>query len=402
MTALLAERAAEVVSAAQQLLTKRMGAAVKLSDPVELSGSGRTTVLRVRVAESSFLLPRTLILKQARGAAADRRVGGLAPGSVDANFLREAVSYQFTTALGYAQRPGAYLLAHSMPDRLLILSDLGENAGLTEVLRSGSQGARRNALMAFAQALGRMHAATVGREDDFSALLRRVDGFQRVAAVQRLDVMAEQAEIAVTAVPQLLRQELDIDVPGEIAERIVRGNRLFTGGRYRAFSPADLCPDNVILNEEGARFLDYEWGGFRDATLDITYPLVSFPGCLCDFDLSRECAGQMVEAWRSEVVGVWSALRDDKVLAERILEARLIWVWLTTCWFLPGDHARMAAVREHGLSVSRSVALLKRWTALAEDARVTGDDAVGDFAEKVAATLEERWTADPVAAPAAK
>lgn len=395
MTALLAERAAEVVSAAQQLLTKRMGAPVKLSDPIELSGSGRTTVLRVRVAESSFTLPRTLILKQARGAAADRRMGGLAPGSADANFLREAVSYQFTTALGCDQRPGAYLLAHSLPDRLLILSDLGENAGLTAVLRSGSEAAGRNALMAFAQALGRMHAATVGREGDFAALLRRVDGLQRVEA---LDVIAEQAELAVTEVPDLLKRELNIDVPGEIAERIVRGNRLFTGGRYRAFSPTDLCPDNVILNEEGARFLDYEWGGFRDATLDIAYPLVSFPGCLCDFELSREFAAQMVEAWRSEVVGVWPALRDDAVLAERLLEARLIWVWLTTCWFLPSNQARIAAAREHGLSVSRSVALLKRWTALAEDARVTGDDVLGDFAEDVSAILEEHWTGDPAAA----
>ncbi|MBO0853900.1 MAG: kinase, partial [Nocardia sp.] len=78
MTALLAERAAEVVSAAQQLLTKRMGAAVKLSDPIELSGSGRTTVLRVRVADT-FSLPRTLIVKQVRGGADERRIGGLAP-----------------------------------------------------------------------------------------------------------------------------------------------------------------------------------------------------------------------------------------------------------------------------------------------------------------------------------
>ena len=76
MTALLAERAADVVSAAQQLLTKRMGAPVKLSDPIELSGSGRTTVLRVRVAENAFSLPRTLIVKQVRGSTPDRRAGG--------------------------------------------------------------------------------------------------------------------------------------------------------------------------------------------------------------------------------------------------------------------------------------------------------------------------------------
>ncbi|MEU7764611.1 kinase [Nocardia sp. NPDC049190] len=388
MTALLAERATEVVSAAQQLLTKRMGAPVKLSDPIELSGSGRTTVLRVRVAENAFSLPRTLIVKQVRGAARDRRTGGLAPGvvSIDSAFLREAVSYQFTTALSREHRPGAYLIAHSLPERLLILSDLGENSLLTAVLRSGAEPASRNALMAFAQALGRMHAATVGREADFVALLRRVD------VVHRVDGIAQQAESAIAEVPKLLQRELGVEVPGEIAERIVRGNRLYSAGRFRAFSPSDLCPDNVILNEEGARFLDYEWGGFRDATLDIAYALVSFPGCLCDVELSRERASQMVEAWRSEVVGVWPALADDDLLAERILEARLIWVWLSTFWFLPADHGRIASAREHGLSVPRSAALINRWAALAEDARCTGDDIVGDFAEDVSAMLEERWS----------
>ncbi len=144
MTALLAERATEVVSAAQQLLTKRMGAPVKLSDPIELSGSGRTTVLRVRVAENAFSLPRTLILKQVRGAAPMPRNAGITPGvaSIDSAFLREAVSYQFTTALSREQRPGAYLIAHSLPDRLLVLSDLGENTSLTTVLRSGAYCAR--------------------------------------------------------------------------------------------------------------------------------------------------------------------------------------------------------------------------------------------------------------------
>ncbi|WP_459546997.1 phosphotransferase family protein [Nocardia sp. X0981] len=388
MTALLAERATEVVSAAQQLLTKRMGAPVKLSDPVELSGSGRTTVLRVRVAENAFSLPRTLIVKQVRGAVRDPKNVTIAPGvaSVDSAFLREAVSYQFTTALSRGERPGAYLIAHSLPDRLLVLSDLGENTKLTDVLRSGAEPATRNAMMAFAQALGRMHAATVGREPDFVALLRRVD------VTHRVDGIAQQAEAAVAEVPGLLRRELGIEVPDEVVEQVAHGARLFSGGRFRAFSPSDLCPDNVIINDEGARILDYEWGGFRDAVLDIAYALVSFPGCLCDIELSRERANQMVEAWRAEVVGVWPALADDALLADKILEARLIWVWLSTYWFLPADHARIAAAREHGLSVPRSDALLNRWAGLAEDARCLGNDAVGDFAEGVCALLDEHFS----------
>ncbi|MGW5382801.1 phosphotransferase family protein [Nocardia sp. NPDC003963] len=388
MTALLAERATEVVSAAQQLLTKRMGAPVKLSDPTELSGSGRTTVLRVRVAENAFSLPRTLIIKQVRGSVSDPKNVTVTPGvaSVDSAFLREAVSYQFTTALSRGERPGAYLIAHNLPERLLVLSDLGENTKLTDVLSAGVEPATRNAMMAFAQALGRMHAATVGREPDFVALLRRVD------VVHRVDGIAQQAEAALAEMPALLRRELDIEVPDEVSEQVAHGARLFTGGRFRAFSPSDLCPDNVILNEEGARILDYEWGGFRDATLDIAYALVSFPGCLCDIELSRERALQMVEAWRAEVVGVWPALADDALLADKILEARLIWVWLSTYWFLPADHARVAAAREHGLSVPRSDALLNRWAGLAEDARCLGNDAVGDFAEAVCAVLDEHFS----------
>lgn len=387
MTALLAERATEVVSAAQQLLTKRMGAPVKLSDPTELSGSGRTTVLRVRVAENAFSLPRTLIIKQVRGSMPDLKNPAIAPGiaSPDSAFLREAVSYQFTTALSREQRPGAYLIAHSLPDRLLVLSDLGENTKLTNVLRSETEPATRNAMMAFAQALGRMHAATVGREPDFVALLRRVD------VMHRCDGIAQEAEAAVAEVPALLQRETGIEVPAEIAAYVDHSARLFSAGRFRAFSPSDLCPDNVILNDEGARILDYEWGGFRDATLDIAYALVSFPGCLCDVELSRERALQMVEAWRAEVVGVWPALADDTLLTEKVLEARLIWVWLTTYWFLTADHSRVAAAREHGLSVPRSEAIINRWAALAEDARCSGNDMVGDFAERVSAELEECW-----------
>ena len=64
MTALLAEPLSEVVAAAEKLLARRTGAPVRLVDPVDLGGSGRTIVVRVRVAENPFSLPRTLVLKQ--------------------------------------------------------------------------------------------------------------------------------------------------------------------------------------------------------------------------------------------------------------------------------------------------------------------------------------------------
>jgi hypothetical protein len=183
---------------------------------------------------------------------------------------------------------------------------------------------------------------------------------------------------------------LGVDVDPNVLDQVHHAQNLFSGGRYRAFSPSDLCPDNIIVNGEGVRFLDYEWGGYRDALLDITYALVSFPGCLCNVDLTEERASAMVDAWRSEVVGLWPALADEAELGRGLVEAQLIWVWLSTYMFLPNDHSRIAAVREHYLSIPRSDALLRRWARLARSAELAGNTAVQAHASEVVAALRER------------
>lgn len=370
-----------------------------LVDPVDLGGSGRTVVLRVRCAENPFSLPRTLVIKQVRelseGAHArsvavypeDTFSGGDGHhGEVaDTAFLREAVSYQFATALATESRPGPSLIAYDLSARLLILTDLGDATPIARLLVQPEESAVTNSLMALAQSMGRMHAATVGREEDFSALLRRS------GVAQLGNIVSEQVASSIPLLPGMLTQEIGVAPGPEVTAAAERAIALFDGGRHRAFSPSDLCPDNIIVNDEGVRFLDYEWGGFRDATLDIAYALISFPGCLCSFELSTERSLAMIEAWRAEVVGMWPQLGDDRTLYSRLLDAQLVWVWLSTYWFLPEDHARIAAVREHQLSAPRSKALISRWRALAEFAEHAKDTAVADHAHEIAARFTENW-----------
>ncbi|RVW07159.1 kinase [Prescottella agglutinans] len=388
MTAILAEPLSEVVAAAEKLLTRRAGAPVRLVDPVDLGGSGRTIVLRVRVAENPFSLPRTLVVKQVRDTSpkAGTRIDFDVPdhATVDVAFLREAVSYQFATALATESRPGAELLAYDFEARLLVLGDLGDSTPFASLLKNADPDTVTNSLMAMAQALGRMHAATVGREEDFTALLRRAE------VAHCGDVVAEQATASLETVPGLLAEHLGIDVSPDVLDIAARAGKLFGGGRFRAFSPSDLCPDNIIVNDEGVRFLDYEWGGFRDATLDLAYALVSFPACLCSIDLSYERARAMTEAWRAEVVGMWPALADDDLLTERVLDAQLAWVWLSTFLFLPEDYTRIAAVRGHQLSAPRADALIARWESLATFAEQSGHDVIAGHASLVVARLRER------------
>jgi hypothetical protein len=338
--------------------------------------------------ENTYSLPRTVILKQINGSAYEvlnRGDEARGESALASAFLREAVCYQFATSLARGNRPGPELLGYDLDSRLLVLSDLGDERQMTTLLRTGSENAVTNVLMAQAQALGRMHAATVGREDDFIALARRAD-------MDRHDELAEQANASVLGLADLLRAQVGIEVPAEITATVARCSKLFSGGRLRAFSPSDLCPDNIIVNGEGVRFLDYEWGGFRDATLDIAETLVSFPGCLCDYDLSPARARAMVEAWRAEVVGMWPQLADDDVLRSKILDAELIWVWLSSFWYLPENGPRLAEVREHGLSVRRTVALPRRWRSLATFAAHLGEDALAAFASTVADALDAKWS----------
>ncbi|MGW0043343.1 kinase [Rhodococcus sp. NPDC003348] len=405
MTALLADPVSEVVAAAERLLERRTGAPVTLVDPVDLGGSGRTVVLRVRCAANPFSLPRTLVIKQVRElseVAHARSVavypdgtfegGAAGPGDdvrgevADTAFLREAVSYQFATALATDTRPGPSLIAYDLSARLLILTDLGDATPLARLLVRQDESVVTNSLMALAQSMGRMHAATVGREEDFTALLRRS------GVAQLGNAVSGQVTSTVPKLPGMLDRDLGVGVAPEVFEIAQRATALFDGGRHRAFSPSDLCPDNIIVNDEGVRFLDYEWGGFRDATLDLAYALISFPGCLCSFELSTQRSLAMIEAWRAEVVGMWPQLADDRTLYSRLLEAQLVWVWLSTYWFLPEDHTRIAAVREHQLSAPRSKALTARWRALGEFAEHAQVAAVADHAHDVAERLVDVWT----------
>jgi hypothetical protein len=397
MTTLLADPVSDVVAAAERLLERRTGAPVSLVDPVDLGGSGRTVVLRVRCAANPFSLPRTLVVKQVRELSEAAHALSASPHSdsafpdgiqgdgVDSAFLREAVSYQFATALATENRPGPSLIAYDLEARLLILTDLGDAAPIARLLVRPDEAAVTNSLMALAQAMGRMHAATVGREEDFSALLRRS------GVSHNGNLVSSEVTSSIPRLPTMLSQEIGVTPGPEVTEAAERGVALFSGGRHRAFSPSDLCPDNIIVDDEGVRFLDYEWGGFRDATLDIAYALVSFPGCLCSFSLSLDRSLAMIEAWRAEVVGIWPALADDRTLYSRLLDAQLVWVWLSTYWFLPEDHARIAAVREHQLSAPRSRALISRWRALAEFAEHVGNAAVAEHAHEVAARFTENW-----------
>ncbi|WP_026303131.1 hypothetical protein [Jongsikchunia kroppenstedtii] len=372
-----ADRFAGPVHAAEALLTARAGAPVRLTDIEELGGSGRTTVVRARVSESGFSLPRSLVIKT------------LGPDEPAEPFRRELASYKFANTLSSQTRPGPQLIASDADSRVLVLSDLGVGRSMLSVLAEGDLALTTQSISAWGQALGRMHAATVGGESDYGVLARQ--GGQSGPTCWQILLSVADAE-------SVLAEGLEVQVPDAVAEMLAAGRALFDEGDHRAFTPADVGPENILLNAEGVQFLDYEWGGFRDAALDIAYAVVTFPRHLggepaADAQTVARWETAMVDAWRSEVEAIWPVLGHDRDLNRKVTTARLLWVWMSTVWLLDeaSGSAERAASHTMDLYSTDPRVIVARWRSLAAAAARAGLDEVGDFAELVAGHLDSSW-----------
>lgn len=397
MTVITESRITSVVRAAEALLSHRAGSAVVLDDPEDLGGSGRTTVVRVRVAQNPLSLDRSLVIK------------ALPEHEDPQAFHREIASYKYATALPNESRPGPQLIASDTDLRIMVLSDLGHGRSMLEYLAGVDPVETSRAVSAWGQALGRMHAATVGGEGDFLALLRRGP-----SGMQGRDILRDEALRSIDSVVGHAAA-LDVEVPEQVVESLRTAATLFDEGDHRAFSPSDVGPENILLNDDGVQFMDYEWGGFRDATLDIAYALVTITAQLPPRTTARatDLEVSMVDAWRSEVHSIWPALAHEREMQRKVLLARQLWVWLSTVWMLPSDPlaptrpdadveapdfepADVTAAgftHDWALHTNDPRVIVSRWTDLAAAAGRAGDEEIAVFATAMGVALQRIWLA---------
>lgn len=366
----------DTVGTAEAVLSRRTGAPVRLADAEDLGGSERSVVMRVRVAETPFELPRTLVLKH-YGECADTEVSD--------PFAHEAASCQLATALPPEIRVGPELIAHDPGRRLLVLEDLGRGSTLADVLLADDARAAERALLSWARALGRLHTTMAGREADFDALMRRL------GTNSWRDPVANDIVRATSDLPDLLEGSLGLATPPDVRERLADAAGLLGGSKYRSFSPSDICPDNSLVTGNGVRFLDFEWGCVRDIVLDAAYLQFPFPSSWCAYALPENLATQMLSTWRSEVVEVWPELDDDEVLMPRLHDAQLLWVWVSTWWFLPREGQQDTPIDLHMPSPRRSTALVDRWRRLHADSAAAGRTDIEEYAGHMVEALVERF-----------
>ena len=242
-------------------------------------------------------------------------------------FARELASYKYANALPMHSRPGPQLIAFDNTARLIVLSDLGHGRSMSDLLGSPEWADPSHAISAWGQALG--------------GCTRPPSAGRAISTPCCVAVRGRAASRCRRAGPPGRR-------PGRGDDPVPRSRTYTTNSSlccvaarrcsprvgHRAFSPSDVGPANILINDEGVQFMDYEWGGFRDASLDIAYAIVAFTPDLAPrwTDRRTDLETALVDGWRSEIQAIWPALGHDGELHRKVLTARALWVWMSTVW----------------------------------------------------------------------
>ena len=320
----------EIIRAAADILTKRYGGEQQLVDVERLDGSGLADVFRARVVNNPFFQHRSVVVKHSPATGDEL---------ADAAFLRETVAYQFATSLSEEVRPGPVLLGYDTAQRILIISDLGDGRTLADLLQDADPETHVDILRRLGRALGKMHAGTADDEDAFNVLFQRMTRSRKNSANLQLlrdRLLSHRIRIGVDFL-----ENAGIDIPGEVrfAATNVR-TRLLRGG-MRAFTPFDLTPDNIIQTGSSFHFLDYEWAGFRDVTFDVAFVVARFPVFLAAQPFNAAATEAFVDAWVSEVRGIWPSVKHPDTLQARITAGLIGWAMSSVAMLDPVSSAEL-------------------------------------------------------------
>lgn len=281
-----------VQARAAHVLKRHLGCDAALSDPVLLKDATRSFVLRCAV--------------EARGAVDGVRSS--APSSVIVKSIRDDPALGFSEWASLALLSGLpgteglapRFLGGDVGERLFLMEDLGGSTSLDDLLRGRDPKHVGAALRGMAVAMGRLCAHTLGCEERYGALRRRLPASEG---------LGRQAEAArwLDGVGRCFTwfRALGFEPPPGLAACAEEVARIYADpGPFLAFSHGDPAPTNNHIRGGAVRLLDFEYGGFRHALYDLAAWNVLCP-------LPAAWVEEMSRLFRRELAGALPAVQDD-------------------------------------------------------------------------------------------
>jgi hypothetical protein len=321
----------KVIAAVEAVLSSSFGTPIRLSGVELLGGSNRSKVTRCYVAEA-LDAPTSVIVKQVVG---DENAGYDPENSHSQSpawrLFNDWAGAQFLTRVVEDLPPGPRFYGGDKTTGLIVLEDLGASDTLADLLLGVDAAPAEAALISFAATLGRMHALTVGRANEYAEIR---DALATGAATVRAPLARPNLGDDIRRFKQgcdALGVQVRVRLDDEL--RLVAAS-IQEPGPFLAYTHGDPCPDNALYSNGNLRLVDFEFGGFGHALLDAAYGRMPFPTCWCVNRLPVAIPTRMEFAYRAELVKGCPEASDDRLFYPALVEACACWMITTTSWHL--------------------------------------------------------------------
>jgi hypothetical protein len=305
------------------------------------------------------------------GTVVVKSYGGGSLGS----WARERVGLAAAGAVGVAPR----LLAVADEPPLVVMEDLGAASDVAAHLLGGDPHRADDALVAWARALGRLHARTHADRAAIAHAFAEAEAAVEDVPVDRFHAGVRGSAEKATADWATTAEELGLEGPPDVAALAVG----LADPAHHALSPADTCPDNNLLLPDGCRLIDFEWSEVRHPAWDAAYLAVPWPTCWCSWRIPEATAGRALDAYRERAAQGIAYVATDAFEAD-VAAALVCWALVTVSWSL------RTALREEQVPHPASPGTRPRMQhrlGLVASSRT----AAADFADRVLEHTRRKW-----------
>jgi hypothetical protein len=365
----------DVVVAAETALATSMGETIRIRDIETLSDEHRRNLILRGNAVRDGAQDRPIIIKVTRSGSYDPAAEN---AFEESGLVKEWAATAFLSALG-GRGHGGLLLAADTTHGLLVFEDLGAGLGsLVEPLLRGRPDQAEHALLAYASALGRLHADTAGNIAEHDRVLRA--GFP---AVRRRE-LRHQARLEQHAIK--LCERLGGLPPHDELAQIAR--RLDQPGIWLGLVHGDPCPDNALLRGDRVHLIDYEFAEPGHVLLDAAYWRVGFPTCWCAGRIPDSVAARAEAVYRAELGVILGSAPSDTTFQSEMAFMAAAWLLRSFAWLLD------AGLKEDGRLGIASIRSRLLWYPEATIAMTEAADILPNFRSLAGAwlvDLRNRW-----------
>ena len=294
----------ETQKIAEDVLSRRWGGPVRLTDGEPLGGSDRSHVVRNHVDTGTVDIA-TVVVKHATTRDGEAFDTTSTSGPAWRLFNDWAGLEFLSECFGDIDDiPVPRFIAGDKDNGLIVMTDVGVGKGLDPLLLNGTADEATACMIKLFRTVGRVHAVTCGKQKRYDQIREGLGPRNPSRLEEHLEWHREH--------PVKGLASLGIDVGEDFLREIDECITEFRGeSPFRVYCHHDPCPDNIIRVDDRIYLLDFEFSSMGNAAIDIRYPRAIWPTCWCAARTPADVVEKVEAAYREELVKGCPAAVDD-------------------------------------------------------------------------------------------